>query len=76
MNETFRNEYNTDMSKMAIQGYDIMNYFCDSFFLELESKASLMNDFQIEQIGQGHGNENSKSFVISQEEFELFNIEE
>lgn len=76
VNEAFRNEYNTDMSKMAIQGYDIMNYFCDSFFLELESKASLMNDFQIEQIGQGHGNENSKSFVISQEEFELFNIEE
>lgn len=76
VNGKYRNLYNTDISKMAVQGYDVVNYFCASFFLDIEDHTSLMNDFQMVQVGKGHGNENFKSFIISQEEFELLNVEE
>ena len=76
VNRVYRESYNTDMSKVAIQGYDVLSYFCNYFFLDSKNDFSLMNDFHMKQIGQGHGNENFKSFIISQEEFELFNIEE
>lgn len=74
-NKKFRAKYNTDLSRMAAQGYDIVTYFCSSFFLENDSPHLFMNDFQLEKTADGSGYTNKKTFIVEQEEFELFDAE-
>ena len=76
VNKWYRSAYKTDMPKIAVQGYDVLFNFCNSFFLEGASPTLLMNDFQMEQISKEDGYENSKVFVIEQEEFELIKVTE
>jgi len=71
LNKQFRANFKTDMSMMAIQGYDIMTYFCSSFFMENDKPYLLMNGFDFQQISDNDGYMNNHVFVVQQEEFEL-----
>jgi LysM repeat protein len=76
LNKTFRLRYETDMSKFAVQGYDILLSFCSSFFMEDTPVRLMANSFNLRQISPADGYENTHVYVIEQEDFELINIEE
>ncbi|MDG1332787.1 MAG: LysM peptidoglycan-binding domain-containing protein [Crocinitomicaceae bacterium] len=77
LNKMHRGYYKTDLSRMAIHGYDVLNYFTSEFFFpELENKPTLVMDgFNMQQVGPADGYRNSHVFVIQQEEYELFDTE-
>jgi LysM repeat protein len=71
MNKGFRTRFNTDLSKISIQAYDITTFF-SCYFFGLEGKCkSLMNNFNLVQIDKGDGFENRSVFIVEQESFEL-----
>ena len=71
LNRTFRREYNTDMSKMAVQAYDVFLFYCSNFFLENQKPNLMMNNFRMEQFSESDGYENQNVFILEQEEYEL-----
>jgi LysM repeat protein/ABC-type branched-subunit amino acid transport system substrate-binding protein len=74
-NRVYRKKYNADLTKMAVQGYDVMLYFSSLLLLNNPYPHLLMNDFKINQIEVGAGSENSKTFIIEQEDYDLINVE-
>ena len=71
LNRTFRHEYNTDMSKIAVQAYDVFLFYCSNFFLENQKPNLMMNNFRMEQFSESDGYENQNVFIVEQEEYEL-----
>ncbi|MEJ6801411.1 MAG: LysM peptidoglycan-binding domain-containing protein [Crocinitomicaceae bacterium] len=71
LNRTFRREYNTDMSKMAVQAYDVFLFYCSNFLLENQKPNLMMNNFRMEQFSESDGYENQNVFIVEQEEYEL-----
>jgi len=74
LNKVYRNAYKTDISKMAVQGYDVLLYFSSAFFLKNNNVNLMMNDFQMNSISAGDGQENSNVFIIEQNDFDLVKI--
>lgn len=74
LNRVYRSRYKTDLTKMAVQGYDVMLYFSSLFFLKNKSPHLIMNDFNMKTISNGDGQENSHVFIIEQEDFDLVNV--
>ena len=74
LNRVYRSKYKTDLTKMAVQGYDVMLHFCNYFFLQREDVNLVMNDFVMKQLSKGDGFENSNVFIIEQEDFDLLNV--
>ncbi|MFT5778268.1 MAG: LysM repeat protein [Crocinitomicaceae bacterium] len=73
LNMAHRTWYKTDLSKMAVQGYDVLTYFCAEFFLQDKKKPALMmSAFDMQQLAPDSGFENKKIFVVEQDEYELF----
>ncbi|XOV68842.1 MAG: LysM peptidoglycan-binding domain-containing protein [Fluviicola sp.] len=75
VNRNFRERYSTDMSKFAVQGYDILLEMGSHFFLEDIEVNLLANDFDMRQISPSDGYENNHIFIIEQEDYELVNTE-
>ena len=76
VNRAYRAEYKTDMSKFSMQAYDVVLFYCSSFFLENKKQNLFMNDFNMKQLSERDGFENSKIFLIEQEDFELIKVGE
>lgn len=74
MNRAYRTRYKTDMTRMAVQGYDVMMYYCSTFFLQGRKVHQLMNDINMQQVSEGDGFENSRVFIIEQDDFELIEV--
>ncbi len=74
MNKAYRARYKTDMSRVAVQAYDVLMYYCSDFFLGQDHPNQLMNDIDMKQISDGDGYENSRVFIIEQEEYELIEV--
>lgn len=74
LNRVYRSAYKTDISKMAVQGYDVLLYFSSAFFLNGKKTHLIMNDFKMRSISTGDGQENSHVFIIEQEDFDLLNV--
>jgi LysM repeat protein len=73
INKGFREVYKVDFAKMSVQAYDVTMFYCSSFFLNNSNPNLLMNDFNMVQLSELDGFENSNVFVIEQEEYELIN---
>ena len=76
LNKVYRGKYKTDISKMAIQGYDVLLYFSNTFFLEGKKVNLMMNNFKMKSISATDGQENSNVFIIEQDNFNLINVGE
>lgn len=74
LNRVYRSKYKTDISKMAVQGYDVLLYFSSNFFLNGKKTNLIMNDFNMKSISLGDGQENSNVFIIEQENFNLLKV--
>lgn len=71
----YRSAYNSDMTKMAVQGFDVLYFFASSLLLNKKDNDMIMNQFELKQNGSGNGYENSNVFIIEQENFELINVQ-
>ena len=76
LNKLHRQWFKTDLSRMAVHGYDIVSHFCADFFLESGKKpAMMMSGFEMEQMSPADGYQNKKIFIVEQDDYELFNSE-
>lgn len=74
MNRAYRTRYKTDMSRVAVQAYDVLTYFCQEFFLNGKRAHLLMNDIYMEQVSEQDGYENTRIFIIEQEDYDLIEV--
>lgn len=71
MNKNFRDRFHTDLSKVSLQSYDLMTYFSGYFFNIENCCKPLMNSFDMKQVDNGDGFENTSVFIVEQEDYEL-----
>jgi LysM repeat protein len=70
----YRIAYNADMTKMSVQGYDVILGFCADFFLNKPQGRLIMNRFEQVQSDAGSGFENKTAFLIEVEDYQLINV--
>jgi LysM repeat protein len=69
----YRSSYNADMTKMAVQGFDVLFYFCSGFLLDKTPEKMIMNEFEMNQKGITNGYENVHSFILELSDYKLVN---
>lgn len=69
----YRRTYSADMSKMAVQGFDVTLNYLAELLLEVEVGSLIMTDFETQQVGKGHGYENQKCYILQQSDFDIIN---
>lgn len=68
----YRAQYNADMTKVSVQGYDIMRYFIPYLFQDkVVNGVIIQNAFEMNQVAPGCGYENKQCFVVKNEEYKL-----
>jgi hypothetical protein len=72
----YRRSYNADLTKMAVQGFDVTYHFCSVLLLGMDDETRVMNQFIMNQQGVGNGFQNTNGFVLEQRDFELIRAEE
>jgi LysM repeat protein len=70
----YRLNYTADLSKMAIQGYDVTLFFCQTLLMQKKPTSGLMNAIRLEQKGAGNGYENTQCFIVKQVEYDLIKV--
>lgn len=71
----YRSKYNSDMTKMAVQGFDVTLYFCADLLLGKKNNNMVMNEFEMKQRSTDSGYENINSFILQQSDYELINLQ-
>ena len=69
----YRSAYNADMTKMAVQGFDVLFYFCSGFLLDKTPEKMIMNEFEMNQKCRTDGYENVHSFILELSDYKLVN---
>lgn len=72
----YRKNFNADMSKMSVQGFDVILFFASKYLLKAENSVGVMSDFNLVQKGAGNGFENNNAFILKQQDFEIVKIAE
>ncbi|MDX1445615.1 amino acid ABC transporter substrate-binding protein [Lishizhenia sp.] len=67
----YREAYNADPSKYAVQGFDVTYAYLSQYLLMRNVNEGLMNDIRLESRGVGNGTENGTCFILKQENFEI-----
>ncbi len=75
LHRKYRSTYNADMTKMAVQGFDVLYYFTSFLLLNNSINELTMNQFKLKQSGVNNGYENSNFYIIQQENFDLINVQ-
>ena len=66
----FRKTYNTDLTKMACLGYDVIFNACKYFFTGQVASSGLISKFSFVKNGVGNGFQNTGCFLLNFEDFE------
>jgi LysM repeat protein len=74
LHRQFRSEFAIDMSKIAVQGFDVIYYFCAELLLNKNVSTGIMNEFEMVQAGSGNGYENMTTFILRQENGEFVRV--
>jgi LysM repeat protein/ABC-type branched-subunit amino acid transport system substrate-binding protein len=74
MLKKYRLKYNSDMSKYAVQGFDVSMYFIQDFFLDKNNTTGVMNKFSLKSVGTNSGYENKSCFILKQENYEMIQV--
>jgi len=74
IHQKYRSRYQSDFTKIAIQGFDVMYHFCSELLLERPVGQLIMNKFENVQIGPNHGFENQHVDILTHEDYQLKNI--
>lgn len=70
----YRTMYQSDFTKIAVQGFDVMYNFCMELLLGKKVDQLIMNNFKSTQVGANHGYENQNVEILSYDQYELINI--
>jgi len=70
----YRTIYQSDFTKVAVQGFDVMYNFCMELLVGKNVDQLIMNDFKSVQVGPNHGFENQHVEILSYDQYELINI--
>lgn len=71
LNRLYRKTYHADLTKMAVQGYDVVRFFTSKLLLKSSNFTPIMNQFDLKQLGAGNGYENTQVYIFEQEDFQL-----
>jgi len=71
VHEQFRKQFNTDFSKIAIQGFDVSYFFIASLFTDERNFKNIMNAFSMSQVSSIDGYKNNHAFIIEQSDYKL-----
>lgn len=74
MLKNYRKKYNADLSKYAVQGFDISMYFIQDFFLNKKNSVGVMNKINVKSVASNSGYENKSCFILKQENYELIQV--
>ncbi len=72
----YRKKYGADLPKMAVQGFDVVLYFCVKYLLDQKPGDGVMSDINMVQKGIGNGYENNNCFILKQQDFEIIKLME
>jgi hypothetical protein len=55
----------SEPEKLTVQGYDAVHYFIRNFFMKnMDAYSAVMNNFNYQTTGEGHGMENKAVFIL------------
>ena len=74
LHKIYRKEFTADMSKYAVQGFDVTYFFLSELFMKKTVRSCIMNEFRIVQAGSGNGYENAKVYIIRQQDGEFISV--
>ena len=74
--KSYRKAYRTQVSKMAIQGYDVTMFYCQSLLMGKTPRKGIMNNFTLEQKGEGNGYENTNCVILKHNGYSFVKLKE
>lgn len=61
----YRARFMSEPEKLTVQGYDVVHYFIRNYFMKnLIGYNSVINNFNYQSTGEGHGMENKTVFIL------------
>ena len=72
----YRKTYGADMPKMAVQGFDVVLYFCIKYLLDEKPQDGVMSNMKMVQKGKSNGYENNNCYILKQQDFEIIKLME
>ena len=67
----FRRKFKCDMSKYSAHGFDVMYHFTTTLLMDKPNAPGVINNFDLQQVGEGNGFENNQAYILKHVEFEL-----
>lgn len=67
----FRRKFKCDMSKYSAHGFDVMYHFATTLLMDKPNTAGVINNFDLQQVGEGNGFENNQAYILKHVDFEL-----
>lgn len=68
----YRMRFMSEPEKLTVQGYDAVHYFIRNFFIKnMTGYSAVMNNFNYQTTGEGHGMENKAVFILRYEGLNL-----
>lgn len=74
LHKIYRKAYNSDMSKMSVQGYDLMYYIGTVMLMQKKEHGLLMNQFNFKEKGDGNGFENQNGYVFKFQDYQILTL--
>jgi hypothetical protein len=64
----YRIRFLSEPEKLTVQGYDAVHYFIRNFFMKnMNGYSAVINNFNYQSTGEGHGMENKSVFILKYE---------
>jgi hypothetical protein len=54
---------------MALQGYDVTMFFCQTLLMAKTPQKGIMNQFNMQQKGEGNGYENTNCIIMKHNDY-------
>jgi hypothetical protein len=74
VHKEYRRIFNSDMSKMSVQGYDLLLYTGKVLLMQKKENGLLMNHFNFVEKGEGNGFENENGYLFKYQDYEIITV--
>jgi LysM repeat protein len=71
----YRSRFMAEPERLTVQGYDATHYFIRNYFMQnMNNYNAVINQFNYQSTGEGHGMENRTVFILRYEENKLIEV--
>ena len=71
----YRSRFMAEPERLTVQGYDATHYFIRNYFMKnMTNYNAVINKFNYQSTGEGHGMENRTVFILRYEENKLIEL--